>query len=69
MVRIQDLDDEQLAATAYVWRQRVNAGDKNARRTWAKMEQELHRRLGPTPSNNAPLEAKLPERGPWWRFW
>jgi hypothetical protein len=68
-VRMDELDDEQLAATAYVWRQRAQAGEKNARRTWARMEQELQRRLGPTPSNHAPLEVELSLQRPWWRFW
>ncbi|RZI54480.1 MAG: hypothetical protein EOP12_02585 [Pseudomonas sp.] len=68
-VRMDELDDEQLAATAYVWRQRAQAGEKNARRTWARLEQELQRRLGPTPSNHAPLEAVSSPRRSWWRFW
>lgn len=69
MVRIDDLDDGQLAATAYVWRRRAQAGEKNAHQTWDRMEQELRRRLGPTPSDYAPLMVKLPERRPWWRPW
>lgn len=68
-VKMDELDDEQLAATVYVWKQRAQAGDKNARRTWAQMEQELQRRLGPTPSNHAPLEAHLSNLRPLWRFW
>ncbi len=68
-VKMDELDDEQLAATAYVWQQRAQAGDKNARRTWARMEQELQRRLGPTPSGHGPLEAHSSNPRPWWRFW
>lgn len=68
-VKMDELDDEQLAATAYVWRQRAQAGEKSARRTWAQLEQELQRRLGPTPSSRVPLEAQSSGQRPWWRFW
>ena len=68
-VRMDELDDEQLAATAYVWRQRALAGEKNARRTWARLEQKLQRRLGPTPSTRAPLAVEPSLQRLWWRFW
>ena len=69
MVKMEELDDEELAATAYVWRQRVQAGEKSAQRTWARMEQELQRRLGPTPSNHAPLQTEAPRQRSWWQVW
>lgn len=68
-VRMDELDDEQLAATAYVWRQRAQAGDKNTRQTWARLAQELQRRLGPTPSNHALLQADSSPGRSWWPFW
>lgn len=68
-MRMSELDDEQLAATAYVWHQRVLAGEKDALRTCAQLEQELQRRLGPTPSNHAPLQTNQISQRPWWRFW
>lgn len=66
---IDELDDEELAATAYVWRQRAVAGERHAHQTWARMERELLRRLGPTPSQRMPLIDTLSIRRTWWKFW
>ncbi|RZI59817.1 MAG: hypothetical protein EOP14_03645 [Pseudomonas sp.] len=68
-IETDDLDDEQLAATAYVWRHRAEAGEKNAYGTWARLELELQHRLGPTPSNHSPLGAQQPKQRLWWQFW
>lgn len=66
-----NLDDEALAATAYVLRQRAKLGDRQARRAVDEVEAELNRRIGPTPSQAGTLEAAghaaLPR--PWWRLW
>ena len=67
-IRMNELDDEQLAATAYVWHRRVLAGEKDALRTCAQLEQELQRRLGPPPSNHAPLQTDQTNRRPRWRL-
>lgn len=66
---IDKLDDEQLAATAYVWRQRAAAGERHAYEIWVRMERELLSRLGPTPSQNMPLVNIFPVNHAWWKFW
>lgn len=68
-VKIEELDDEQLAATAYVWHRRVKAGELNANKTLLMLEKELQRRLGPTPSNHLPLELAIKKRRAWWKLW
>ncbi|MBT2324291.1 hypothetical protein J7E62_18225 [Variovorax paradoxus] len=67
---MENLDDEQLAATAYVWRKRAMLGEKHAEGMARKLDAELRRRLGATPSRDAPLDT-LPgsKSRPWWRFW
>ena len=57
---IKNLDDEELAATAYVLRQRAKLGDRQAQRTAGELEAELSRRIGPTPSQMGLLEAAGP---------
>lgn len=68
---IANFDDEELAATAYVLRQRARLGDRQARRAVGELEAELNRRLGPTPSQmGAPTPVgPVPARRPWWRRW
>lgn len=66
----EHLDDEALAATAYIWREKARLGDKHAARIVEQLDSELSRRLGPTPSQRVPLETD--EKGPrraWWKFW
>ena len=66
----QHLDDEELAATAYIWREKARLGDRHAARTADQLDTELRRRLGPTPSQYVPLGngEKAPRRA-WWKFW
>lgn len=66
-----NLDDEALAATAYVLRQRAKLGDRQARRAVDEVEAELSRRIGPTPSQMGALEAagRAAMHRPWWRLW
>ncbi len=68
MQDIEALDDEQLAATAFVNRQKGRQGDQHAKRTAEAMDTELKRRLASTPSQHAPLELPAPKR-PWWKLW
>jgi hypothetical protein len=65
------MDDDELAASAFVWRQRAAHGDKEAARVARELEAELKRRLGDnTPSSKMPLEAPPePAKRPWWKFW
>lgn len=66
----QHLDDEALAATAYIWREKAKLGDRYASRVADELDAELHRRLGPTPSRRMPLESENPAaRRRWWKFW
>ena len=66
----QHLDDEELAATAYIWREKAKFGDRHASRLADKLDAELHRRLGPTPSMRMALEGdETKPRRPWWKFW
>lgn len=66
-----NLDDEALAATAYVLRQRAKLGDREARRTVNEVEAELTRRIGPTPSQMGALMrvGRTTTHRPWWRLW
>jgi hypothetical protein len=66
-----NLDDEALAATAYVLRQRAKLGDRQARRAMDEVEAELTRRIGPTPSQTGALEnvGRAGMQKPWWRLW
>ncbi|HUD32957.1 MAG TPA: hypothetical protein VMR43_08050 [Variovorax sp.] len=68
---ITNLDDEELAATAYVLHQRAKLGDRQARRAVDEVEAELNRRIGPTPSQRGTLEATecAALQRPWWRLW
>jgi hypothetical protein len=68
---IMNLDDEALAATAYVLRQRAKLGDREARRTVNEVEAELTRRIGPTPSQMGALMpvGRTTTHRPWWRLW
>lgn len=68
---IMNLDDEALAATAYVLRQRAKLGDRQACRTVDELEAELSRRIGPTPSQMGALEpvGRTVVQRPWWRLW
>jgi hypothetical protein len=64
------LDDEELAATAYIWREKARLGDRHALRIADELDAELRHRLGPTPSERMPLdEPAAAGRRPWWRFW
>ena len=63
------MGDDELAAAAYVLRKRAELGDPNALKEAQRMEAELHRRLGSTPSDRAPLEPEARPARPWWRFW
>ncbi|MGJ7580508.1 hypothetical protein ACSFA3_10040 [Variovorax sp. RHLX14] len=66
----QHLDDEELAATAYIWREKGKLGDRHASRVADELDAELHRRLGPTPSRRMELGRDGPAPGrPWWKFW
>ncbi len=66
----QHLDDEQLAATAFIWREKARVGDRTAARVADELDAELHRRLGPTPSQCMPLiENKKAAARPWWKLW
>lgn len=68
---IKYLDDDELAATAYVLRQRAKLGDRQADRTAGELEAELSRRIGPTPSQVGALETarSTATQRPWWRLW
>lgn len=66
------LDDEELAATAYVWHEKARLGDRHARQVTKELDAELQRRLGPSPSAPAPLgppDAKSDAtRRSWWKL-
>ena len=68
-IRIQEIDDKQLAEITYVWQQRMLAGEKNARRTWARFEQEVQRRVDAKPINQDPSLPDQINQHPWWKFW
>lgn len=54
---MEEMDDEQLAATVYVWRTKALLGDQEAADIADMLEAELKRRIGPTPSMQvSPLE-------------
>lgn len=69
-----NLDDEALAATAYVWHKRRQLGDCRAERVARDLDAELTKRLGSTLSQpvalrlaNPPLHMRIRS---WWKiFW
>jgi hypothetical protein len=66
----EDLTDEQLAASAYVWRRRAFHGEKHARSMALHLERELRRRAGVPENEPATFEDKpAGTRRRWWRFW
>jgi hypothetical protein len=66
----EDLTDEQLAASAHVWRRRAFHGEKHARSVALRLEREMRRRAGVPESELAPFDhAASKRRRPWWRFW
>lgn len=66
---METMSDEELAAAAYVLRKRAELGDADALKQAQRMETELRKRLGSTPSGHAPLEPTIKPERPWWRFW
>jgi hypothetical protein len=52
---LKHLEDEELAATAYVWHEKARLGDRHARQVAKELDAELLRRLGPTPLAPVPL--------------
>jgi hypothetical protein len=72
MVDSENLTDEQLEATADVWRRRALHGDRAARGIAHKLEQELRRRKGVLTLigdlDTRPYELRH-RRRPWWRIW
>ena len=68
MIDLDTLDDDELAATAYVWRLRSTRGDLTAAAIAHCMEVELQRRLCSTHSLRLPLPPDI-EHKPWWQFW
>lgn len=69
-----NLDDEALAATAYVWHARGRLGDRRAQRIACELDAELTRRIGSTLSQPAGLRFASPVlhvgTRPWWKiFW
>lgn len=66
---METMGDEELAAAAYVLRKRAALGDPDALKQAQRMEAELRRRLGSTPSDRTPLEPEGRPARPWWRFW
>lgn len=71
MGRVVDPDqltDEELEATAYVWRRRALHGDRSAGGTAHELEKALRHRKGePTDIETGPHEGRKVR--PWWRFW
>jgi len=72
MVETDSLDDEELEATAHVWRRRALHGDKSAAVVANELEKALRRRRGVTTQisdlDTRPLLLRQTQR-PWWRFW
>ena len=66
----EDLTDEQLAASAHVWRRKAFHGEKHASSVALHFERELQRRAGVPESRSATLDAKTKatRRRSWWRF-
>ncbi|MBT2299603.1 hypothetical protein J7E70_03915 [Variovorax paradoxus] len=67
----EDLTDEQLAASAHVWRRRAFHGEKHARSVALRLEGELRRRAGMLEDKSATFDDKATgkRRRQWWRFW
>lgn len=72
MVDAENLTDEELEATAYVWRRRALHGDRSASGVAHKLEKELRHRRGvfthAVELDTRPHTARRRER-PWWRLW
>jgi hypothetical protein len=66
----EDLTDEQLAASAHVWRRKAFHGEKHASSVALHFEREPQRRAGVPESTLASFKAKTKAtRGrSWWRF-
>lgn len=68
----EHLEDDELAATAYVWHEKARLGDRHARQVAKELDAELGRRLGPTPSAPVPLDYVDVEKGAarrsWWQL-
>jgi len=70
-VNPDQLTDEELEATADVWRRRALHGDRAARGTAHQLEKALRHRKGVF-SQVAELDTRpheLRRRRPWWRIW
>lgn len=67
--KMEELDDKQLAEITYVLQQRMLAGEKNVRRTWARFEQEVQRRANTKPANQGASLLDQKNQDPWWKFW
>jgi hypothetical protein len=67
------LNDEELAATAYVWRRRALHGDRSAGGIANELEKQLRRRTGkvtmPDELDTRPLPGRLQAKRRWWRLW
>lgn len=70
-MEMEDLTDEQLAASAHVWRRRAFHGEKHARSVALRLESELRRRAGMPETECATFDDRTTgkRRSPWWRFW
>ncbi|CAN7775784.1 hypothetical protein LJR175_007780 [Variovorax sp. LjRoot175] len=66
----EDLTDEQLAASAHVWRRKAFHGEKHASSVALHFERELQRRAGVPENTLAAVDAKTngTRRKSWWRF-
>jgi hypothetical protein len=66
------LTNEELEATAYVWRRRALHGDRSAAGTAHKLEKALRHRKGVFTQigelDTRPLGTRQRKR-PWWRIW
>lgn len=65
---LSNVSDEQLAATAYVWRRREVHGDKHAHSVALRIEREIQRRAS-VPEGEAAARDQAPVKRPWWRLW
>jgi hypothetical protein len=69
---LDNLNDEELVASAFILRKRAINGDTHAARVAHVMEAEVRRRLGPKVSSPMPLETAIqnPRRlRSWWPLW
>ena len=67
-MNVDQLNDDELAATVYVWHVRAKHGDEEAAGIARHLDDVLKARLGNTPSSHAPLEGET-DRKPCWRLW